>query len=41
MMIPQEALGIISWFAAYLTLAYYYSVLGIEEQIQVSVTDIL
>jgi hypothetical protein len=34
-------LGIISWFAADLTLAYYYFVLGIEEQIQVSVTDIL
>jgi hypothetical protein len=34
-------LGIISWFAADLTLAYYYFVLGIEEQIQVSITDIL
>lgn len=34
-------LGIISWFTADLTLAYYYFVLGIEEQIQVSVTDIL
>ena len=35
------ALGIISWFAADLTLAYYYFVLGIEEQILVSVTDVL
>jgi hypothetical protein len=34
-------LGIISWFVADLTLAYYYFVLGIEEQIRVSVTDIL
>jgi hypothetical protein len=34
-------LGIISWFAADLTLAYYYFVLGIEEQILVSVTDVL
>ncbi|MFY9868733.1 MAG: hypothetical protein WAK17_03360, partial [Candidatus Nitrosopolaris sp.] len=34
-------LGIISWFAADLTLAYYYFALGIEEQIQASVTDVL
>ncbi len=34
-------LGIISWFAADLTLAYYYFALGIEEQIRVSVTDVL
>ena len=34
-------LGIISWFVADLTLAYYYFVLGIEEQILVSVTDVL
>ena len=34
-------LGIISWFAADLTLAYYYFVLGIEEQILVSATDVL
>lgn len=34
-------LGIISWFAADLTLAYYYFVLGIEEEIRVSVTDVL
>src|SRR5207244_6846595 len=34
-------LGIISWFAADLTLAYYYFALGIEEQILVSVTDVL
>ncbi|MGC1932122.1 MAG: hypothetical protein WA667_24380 [Candidatus Nitrosopolaris sp.] len=34
-------LGIISWFAADLTLAYYYFVLGVEEQIRVSVTDVL
>ena len=33
-------LGIISWFAADLTLAYYYFALGIEEQILVSVTDV-
>jgi hypothetical protein len=34
-------LGIISWFGADLTLAYYYFALGIEEQIRVSVTDVL
>ena len=34
-------LGIISWFAADLTLAYYYFALGLEEQIRVSVTDVL
>ena len=34
-------LGIISWFAADLTSAYYYFALGIEEQILVSVTDVL
>ena len=34
-------LGIISWFAADLTLAYYYFALGIEQQILVSVTDVL
>jgi hypothetical protein len=34
-------LGIISWFAADLTLAYYYFALGIEEQILVSGTDVL
>jgi hypothetical protein len=34
-------LGIISWFAADLTLAYYYFALGIEQQILVSVTDFL
>jgi len=34
-------LGIISWFAADLTLAYYYFALGIEEQILVSATDVL
>jgi hypothetical protein len=34
-------LGIISWFAADMTLAYYYFALGIEEQILVSVTDVL
>ena len=34
-------IGIISWFFADLTLAYYYFVLGIEEQLQVSITDIL
>jgi hypothetical protein len=34
-------LGIISWFAADLTLAYYYFALGIEEQLLVSVTDVL
>jgi hypothetical protein len=34
-------LGIICWFAADLTLAYYYFGLGIEEEIRVSVTDIL
>ncbi|MGC1933354.1 MAG: hypothetical protein WA667_30640, partial [Candidatus Nitrosopolaris sp.] len=34
-------LGIISWFAADLTLAYYYFALGIEEQIRVSITDFL
>ena len=34
-------LGIISWFAADLTLAYYYFVLAIEEQIRVSATDVL
>jgi hypothetical protein len=34
-------LGIISWFAADLTLAYYYFALGIEEQVLVSVTDVL
>ena len=34
-------LGIISWFAPDLTLAYYYFALGIEEQIQASVTDVL
>ena len=34
-------LGIISWFAADLTLAYYFFALGIEEQIRVSATDVL
>jgi hypothetical protein len=34
-------LGIISWFAADLTSAYYYFAFGIEEQILVSVTDVL
>jgi hypothetical protein len=34
-------LGIISWFCADLTLAYYYFALGIEEQIRVSATDVL
>ena len=34
-------LGIISWFAADLTLAYYYFVSGIEEEVRVSVTDLL
>ena len=34
-------LGIISWFAADLTLAYYYFALGIEQQLLVSVTDVL
>ncbi len=34
-------LGLISWFAADLTLAYYYFALGIEEQLLVSVTDVL
>jgi hypothetical protein len=34
-------LGIISWFAADLTLAYYYFALGIEEQLLVSATDVL
>jgi hypothetical protein len=34
-------LGIISWFAADLTLAYYYFALGIEQQILVSITDVL
>ena len=34
-------LGIISWFAADLTLAYYFFALGIEEQIHVSATDVL
>jgi hypothetical protein len=34
-------LGIISWFGADLSLAYYYFALGIEEQILVSITDIL
>lgn len=34
-------LGIISWFAADLTLLYYYFALGIEEEIRVSVTDVL
>ena len=34
-------LGITSWFAADLTLLYYYFVLGIEEEIRVSVTDVL
>ena len=34
-------LGITSWFAADLTLAYYYFVLGIEEEVRVSATDIL
>jgi hypothetical protein len=34
-------LGIISWFAADLTLAYYYFVLGIEEEVRVSATDTL
>lgn len=34
-------LGIISWFAADLTLSYYYFALGIEEQLLVSVTDVL
>ena len=35
------ALGIISWFVADLTLAYYYFALGIEQQILASVTDVL
>lgn len=34
-------LGLISWFGADLTLAYYYFALGIAEQILVSVTDVL
>lgn len=34
-------LGIISWFAADLTLAYYYFGLGIEEQLRISITDVL
>ena len=34
-------LGLISWFSADMTLAYYYFALGIEEQIRISVTDIL
>jgi hypothetical protein len=34
-------LGIISWFAADLTLAYYFFALGIEEQIRVSAIDVL
>jgi hypothetical protein len=34
-------LGLISWFSADMTLAYYYFVLGIEEQIRVSITDVL
>jgi len=34
-------IGIISWFAADLTLLYYYFSLGIEEEIRVSVTDVL
>jgi hypothetical protein len=34
-------LGLISWFSADMTLAYYYFALGIEEQIRVSVTDFL
>jgi hypothetical protein len=34
-------LGIMSWFVADLTSAYYYFALGIEEQILVSVTDVL
>src|SRR5215469_378425 len=34
-------LGIIAWFAADLTLLYYYFGLGIEEEIRVSVTDAL
>ena len=40
-MVDHIAHGIISWFAADLTLAYYYFALGIEEQILVSVTDVL
>jgi hypothetical protein len=34
-------LGIISWFAADLTLLYYYFALGIEEELRVTVTDVL
>jgi hypothetical protein len=34
-------LGLISWFSADMTLAYYYFALGIEEQIRVSITDFL
>ena len=34
-------LGLICWFSADLSLAYYYFALGIEEQILVSVTDVL
>lgn len=33
--------GLIFWFSADLSLAYYYFALGIEEQILVSVTDVL
>jgi hypothetical protein len=34
-------MGLIFWFSADLTLAYYYFALGIEEQIHVSFTDFL
>jgi hypothetical protein len=34
-------MGLIFWFSADLTLAYYYFALGIEEQIHVSITDVL
>ena len=33
--------GLIFWFSADLSLAYYYFALGIEEQIHVSITDVL
>ena len=34
-------MGLIFWFSADLSLAYYYFALGIEEQIHVSITDVL
>jgi hypothetical protein len=34
-------MGLIFWFSADLTLAYYYFALGVEEQIHVSITDVL